>query len=324
MSYLFKTYIAEGREYFIYGEDGEEIKKDFPFSESLMRILDLDYLRLDVICKKIDHAWYDLCREKEQHFADVILEGLNELAREHFFFELTRMDWQERLSKARERNYERVSELLPHKKISWIPSEIAEEQRQITEILRLTLDVDIGRDDPRRPAEKLAAYYRNEMRDPDNNRLGIYRFETLSAKYEPTEHGFFSEVLYPTSVYDLIDFYLRENIRREQNWRVCKNCKRYFPMTGRVSAEYCDRPITASGSTCKDLGSTKIWEARMRDEESFKNYRREYKRRYAWIRLGKWTAEEFADWSARAQQKKANCDSGAISEAAFAAWLKNS
>ena len=323
MSYIFKTYIAEGREYFVYGEDSEEIKKDFPFSESLMRILDLDTDRLETICHRIDRAWYELCREKEQRFADVMLEGLDELAQEHLFFEVTRMDWRERLSKAREKNYERVVDL-PHKKISWIPAEIQLRQSQITEILRLTLDVDIGRDDPRRPAEKLAAYFRNEMRDPAYSRLKTFDFEQLPTKYEPTEHGFFSEVLYPTSVYDLIDFYLRENIRREQNWRVCKNCKRYFPMTGRVSAEYCDRPITASGSTCKDLGSTKIWEARMRDEESFKNYRREYKRRYAWIRLGKWTAEEFADWSARAQKKKTACDSGAISEEEFAAWLKNS
>ena len=192
------------------------------------------------------------------------------------------------------------------------------------EILRLTLDVDTARDDPRRPAEKLSAYYRNERRDLNNNLLSLYRFASLSTRFEPTEHGFFSEVLYPEKVYDLIDYYLRESIRREQNWRVCKNCKRYFPMTGRVSAEYCDRPITASGSTCKDIGSTKVWESKVRGEESFQNYRREYKRRYAWIRLGKWTAEEFADWSARAQQKKAACDNGTITEEEFAAWLKNS
>ena len=89
MSYLFKTYIANGREYFVYGEDGEEIKKDFPFSESLMSILDLDWLRLDAICNHIDHAWRQLCSEKDQQYANVMLEGLDKLAQEHFFFELT-------------------------------------------------------------------------------------------------------------------------------------------------------------------------------------------------------------------------------------------
>lgn len=324
MSYLFKTYIANGREYFVYGEDGEEIKKDFPFSESLMRILDLDWLRLDAICNRMDHAWLQLCSEKEQQYADAMLEGLDELAQEHFFFELTRMDWRDRLDKAKAKSYVNVLDLLPHKQLTWIPTEIHESQRQIKEILKLTLDVDIAKKDKRSPAEKLAAYYRNEHRDLDNNLLILYRFKPLSTKYEPTEHGFFSEVLYPQTVYDLIDYYLRENVKREQNWRVCKNCKRYFPMTGRVSAEYCDRAMTASGSTCKDVGSTKTWESKMQSEESFQNYRREYKRRYAWIRLGRWTTEEFAAWSKQARLKKMQCDRGSISEEEFAAWLKNS
>jgi hypothetical protein len=59
-------------------------------------------------------------------------------------------------------------------------------------------------------------------------------------------------------------------------------------------------------------------------EESFIIYRREYKRRFAWIRLGKWTQDEFYAWSAMAQQKKADCDTGTISLDEFAAWLKTS
>ena len=324
MRYTFKTYIADGREYFLYGEEGAETKKDFPFSESLMRVLDIDYDRLDMICKRVDHAWIELCSERAQRYADIILEGLDVLAQEHLFFELTRLDWRERLKKVEEGNYTNALDLLPHKQLSSIPSEIAEYQRKVKEILKLTLDIDIAKDDPRRPAEKLAVYYLNASRDLDNHHRDLFPFRALSVKFEPTEHGAVSEVLYPESVYELIDFFLRENILREQNWRVCKNCKRYFPMNGRTSAEYCDRPITASGSTCKDIGATKLWEAKKQGEETFKNYRREYKRRYAWIRLGRWTQEEFSDWSTRAQQKKADCNNGDISEEEFTAWLKNS
>lgn len=324
MSYLFKTYIANGREYFLYGANGEEIKKDFPFSESLMRILDLDCDHLDLICHRIDKARRQLLSEKEQQYADVILEALDELAREHVFFELTRMDWRERLNVAREKNYTNILDLLPRKQISWIPSEISENQRQIKEILKLTLDVNIAKKDKRTPVQKLASYYRNEHRDPDYTQLILYRFKALSTKFELTEHGPFSEVLYPETIYDLIDYYLRENIQRGQKWRICKNCGRYFPMTGRTSAEYCDRAAAASGSTCKDVGSTKTWESKMQSEEGFQNYRREYKRRYAWIRLGRWTQEEFGEWSRQARTKKMQCDRGSISEEEFAAWLKNS
>ena len=44
MSYfIFKTYIADGREYYEYTADGEQtIKKDFPFPESLMSLLYMD------------------------------------------------------------------------------------------------------------------------------------------------------------------------------------------------------------------------------------------------------------------------------------------
>ena len=44
--YMFKTYIANGKEYFIYSDDVSDDrftkKIDFPFSESLFSLLDLD------------------------------------------------------------------------------------------------------------------------------------------------------------------------------------------------------------------------------------------------------------------------------------------
>ena len=51
IDYTFKTYISEGREYFLFGEqeigDYAETKKDFPFPESLMALLDLDIWALE-------------------------------------------------------------------------------------------------------------------------------------------------------------------------------------------------------------------------------------------------------------------------------------
>jgi hypothetical protein len=324
MNYTFKMYYAGSREYFVYGEGNADNKKDFPFSESLLRFLDLDYTALDVICKKIDHAITKLYREREQQYADIILSGLDELAEQHIFFQLVRLEWRELIGKAKEKAYNIPYGTLPRKQISQLPSDVAELQKQITEILRLTLDIDTTGSDSRSPAEKLAAYYRNEKRELEFTGLELFSFTPLITNFEPTEFGVFSEVFYPKSVSDLVSYSLRENIRREQKWRTCKNCKRYFPMTGRVTAEYCDRPITSSGSTCKDVGSTKTWEVKKSGEESFIIYRREYKRRFAWIRLGKWTQDEFYAWSAKAQQKKSDCDTGTISLDEFAVWLKTS
>ncbi len=330
MSYIYYTYIANGREYYVYGESTgplpsgvppyrEEIrtiKKDFLFSESLMRFLDLDYLKLDLICKQIDPAILALCREKDASYTKDILTGLDELAHEHIYFEFLRLDWRERLKNAEAKQFQDAQRLLPHKKISWIPSEVATQQQKILELLPLTMDLDKIRKRKETAIQRMDQFHFQKGE--------LFSFEPLSKGFEQTANGF-CETLHPKSIYDLVDYHLRENLLRDRKWRVCKNCGRYFPMTGRLSAEYCDRTVTASGSTCKDVGSTKTWEKKMvQEDETFQDYRREYKRRYAWIRLGKWTGEQFSAWSQLAQKKKTECDRGELSPAEFTRWLKES
>lgn len=56
-------------------------------------------------------------------------------------------------------------------------------------------------------------------------------------------------------------------------------------------------------------------------DELLKIYRREYKRRFAWIRAGKITPEAFSDWSETARRMKAKCDAGELAEEDFLRWL---
>ena len=58
-TYIFKTYIDGGREYYEYTDaaDREQtIKKDFPFPESLMSLLYMDIWELEPITKRMDKA----------------------------------------------------------------------------------------------------------------------------------------------------------------------------------------------------------------------------------------------------------------------------
>ena len=57
-------------------------------------------------------------------------------------------------------------------------------------------------------------------------------------------------------------------------------------------------------------------------DELLKIYRREYKRRFAWIRAGKISQEAFSAWSREAQKEKEKCENGKISQREFAQWLK--
>ena len=95
-------------------------------------------------------------------------------------------------------------------------------------------------------------------------------------------------------------------------------------MTGRNTAEYCGRVIDEKGRTCKEIGAFRVWEKSKSDDEVFKIYRREYKKRFAWIKAGRITKDEFYAWSERVREKKAECDSGAMTLEDFTAWLKNS
>ena len=56
----------------------------------------------------------------------------------------------------------------------------------------------------------------------------------------------------------------------------------------------------------------------------FRSYRREYKRRFAWIKAGKITAEDFYAWSEQAREQKAQCDEGKITLEEYREWLKTS
>ena len=97
-------------------------------------------------------------------------------------------------------------------------------------------------------------------------------------------------------VYDLIDYHLRECIKREVKMRVCKNCGRYFALTGRTNTEYCSRPFDEKGRTCREVGAIALWTKRKSRDALFQDYRREYKNRFARMKAGKLEPEELYAW----------------------------
>lgn len=104
--------------------------------------------------------------------------------------------------------------------------------------------------------ERMAAYYWT---------LGaisadVYRFHSCTTKFELVDEDTFAEVLYPDTIFEMIDFHVRECARREIKFRVCKSCGKYFAVTGHTGVEYCDRVINQKGQTCKEVGAFRVWE----------------------------------------------------------------
>lgn len=208
-------------------------------------------------------------------------------------------------------------DLLPHKKISHLCSSIDTMQKQIKGLITQTLDMD---GEKKSVSEKMVTYYNAEGGDT----LNTFQFQPQTMNFEVIDHKIFTEVLYPRDIYDLIDFHVRECVKREVKMRVCKNCLRYFAVTGKASTEYCGRVCDSKGRTCREMGAINTWTQRKQGDEVFKEYRREYKKRFARINAGKLTKSAFYAWSEEARKKKEDCDSGVISPEEFSRWLKES
>ncbi len=318
--YIFKTYIDSGREYYEYTDvtDREQtIKKDFPFPESLMELLYMDTQELEAITKKMDKALLAFYQSGVKDDLQVVAAGLNELASRHVYFELLRLDWAERLKAVERVTPKEYLRLLPHKKISHIYSNIDTMQRQIISLIAHALDMD---GEKKSVSEKMVAYYNAE----GNDTLYTFQFQPQPVNFEVIDRRIFAEVLYPKDIYDLIDHHIRECVKREVRMRVCKNCLRYFAVTGKASTEYCDRVCDSKGRTCREIGAINTWTQRKQGDEVFKEYRREYKKRFARINAGKLTKRVFYAWSEEARKKKEDCDNGTITPEDFSRWLKES
>lgn len=88
----------------------------------------------------------------------------------------------------------------------------------------------------------------------------------------------------------MIDYSLRSCVEREITVRHCKNCGRYFTQTGR------------------EAGAFQQWTKKQSGDPVFKAYRKEYKKRFAWIKAGRISDTDFYTWIKQAREMKKKCD----------------
>lgn len=242
---------------------------------------------------------------------------LQRLANYHIYFELLRLDWEYRFRQVRSTGQASTKNASFLTWLEELPERLTVLQKQGLALIKNVLDTD----SPKKPVDmKMTEYYLSAERTGED----IFRFKPQQTSFELLHQEAFGEILCPESMYDLIDYHLRECVRREIRMRVCKNCKRYFAVTGHGGTEYCSRPFDSKGRTCKEIGAVTQWAKSKSGDIVFKEYRREYKRRFAWIKSGRIDQEDFYAWSEEAREKKAECEAGNISFEEFSEWLSNS
>ena len=238
-----------------------------------------------------------------------MMRTLGELSGRHIYFQLLYLQWFAR--KAAGNIESRMAE-----ELRLLPAQLRAYRKQAQTFLERIFDIDqVGRE----VRKNMREAYRLDEPQEDT----LFRFEPVPISLGIVRSGDCGEILFPNTIRDLIDFSLRECVRQEIPVRRCRSCGRYSPITGRITAEYCSRPST-SGKLCRSTAPVQKWAESRRSDQVFQEYRREYKRRFAWIKAGKLTEEQFAAWHKTAKARKKDCDREAISLDEFKEWLRNS
>ena len=129
------------------------------------------------------------------------------------------------------------------------------------------------------------------------------------------------EVLYPNTVRDLYNYLKAYCLRLPLPIHKCKNCGRYFVVTGNITQDYCTRLMEGSEKTCRQMGAVVQYQSRQMKNPATREFTRSYKAHNARVRYGTMTKAEFTAWSKEARAKRADCVAGKLSFEDFVAWL---
>ncbi len=294
------------------------VYRDYPFLESLLTFQEMDCSELTPSIQRIADLWEKLVAEDDRQAGTDAMVELGKLKVRHIYLELLYVRWYERFTRMgiyKDRGSEEDQKML--EELRQLPDQLPLYQKQVQRFFDLVLDVDSAGRDPQKQAS--TKYFYDIPEDST-----LFRFHPIPLNFESVEAGWCSPVLYSSSILDMIDYSLRSCVERDITVRRCKNCGRYFPQTGRVSAEYCERPGPEGQQTCREAGAFQQWTKKQSDDPVFKAYRKEYKRRFAWIKSGRISDTDFYAWSEQAREMKKKCDRDMISLEEFVEWLKHS
>ena len=276
-------------------------EKMYPFLENLLRFSELDITTVEPIIHDASKHLERYLETGEREHLDHAMVSLGKLGEEHVYFKLEYLRWFCRhMTEAI--TMEMVNELRQ------FSEQLTNYQKQIQSYFYHVMDFElVGRE-----TQKNARANSN-----------IFPFRAIQVSFEPVDADTCGNVLYPDTIRDIIDFTFRECVTRGIPVRRCKNCGRYFPLLGRITAEYCSRP-NEKRKACRDAGAAMMWTKSQTENLGFREYRREYKRRFSWRKAGKITELEFAAWSKQARAKKDEYEAQKITLDELKMWMRNS
>lgn len=310
--WIYKAYFEDDGEFFEYdafgGQGSMAAQRAFPYLESLLSFLEMDPKEWEPFMQQISKNLDQFFATSDLAYTDQVMQFLGELGEKHVYFKLLYLQWFWRKAEGK-------VEPWMAEEMRQLPEQLVLYQKQAQTFIENILDIDqVGRDVQQNTRKN---YLFDQPRDPD-----LFCFKPIPVSFGPMGEDSCGTILYPNVIRDLIDFALRDCVAKSIPVRRCRSCGRYFPIIGRVTAEYCSRP-QPSGKLCRNIAPVQKWAKNSKKDVVFSEYRREYKRHFAWIKAGKISEEQFAAWAKQAKEKKKECDSDLISLDEFKDWMKD-
>lgn len=121
--------------------------------------------------------------------------------------------------------------------------------------------------------------------------------------------------------YQLIQLQLWLLSKSEPSIKRCRHCGRLF-VTEKLSFEYCHRIADGETEPCDVIGPKKAYAKLLDTDSVLKTYNRIYKTKYARVKRGTMSEEDFSKWKAEARYMLDRCRNGELSEADFNDWIR--
>ena len=118
------------------------------------------------------------------------------------------------------------------------------------------------------------------------------------------EHHELVEKLYFDRLEDFVYVELMRGLQRGFVPKRCTNCGRWFLQTPGASYNYCDRlaPNSEEGKTCREVGSTKSFRAKVLNNEIWAIHQRAYKKYFARTKKGTMSKPDFLAWETESER----------------------
>ena len=118
------------------------------------------------------------------------------------------------------------------------------------------------------------------------------------------DHHELVEKLYFDRLADFVYVELMRGLQRGFVPKRCANCGRWFLQMPGASYNYCDQPAPNSedGKTCREVGSTKSFRAKVLNHPVWAIHQRAYKKYFARTKKGTMTKAEFLAWETESKR----------------------